>query len=346
MRKCLAAFFLATMLPACDSNSTAINSANSEPSTTPSNISSTPVEVESPVSLSDAAINFDSALGRVPAIVSAPGPCPFLSDDTVKSAAKTNYELERREVSNSECRWSYNAGFAITVTVEATNKSIPIAERRYNLDVDTELEPQTGPGENAALVSDTAWGKPMPFGYGFELNDDAIFIRVTGMHTDKKRLRATAEEIAKLLPDAPSIEPQRRTESVTFEPCSVWRDQAVQNTLGLTKDNPFSSHASGNSCVFKAYGDGNGNATTLTVRFGELDPKYHTKAIEKGDEDVKGFDFPVSASTEESSFGTYTKITAYVDGGAIEIFVLDEANIEHKDVTKRLLENLAARIKI
>ena len=346
MKKCIAAcIILLTTLPGCDSNNATTDPDNSGLNQATDSLVSAPVVEKVTVSLSDAAINLDAALGRIPAVVTSVEPCPFLSDDTATSTAKTNYELERRQVSNSECRWSYNAGFSINVTIEAIKKSTPIEQRRYNLGVDTTLEPQTGPGKNAALVSDTAWGKPLPFGYGFELNDDAIFIRVTGMQTDKIRLRATADEIANLLPDAPVITPQRRTESVTFEPCSVWQDQAIQNALGLAKYSPVSSHSSGNSCIYKAYGDDNGKSMTLTVRFGELDAKYYAKAIENGQENVMGFEFPVSASIEASNFGTYTKIVGYVGGGAIEVFVLDEANIEHKDVTKHLLQNLASRIK-
>jgi len=340
MKKTIAACILATTLSGCGSDSTT-NDGQDLP--TQSSGSESTVDKKS-IALSLAAIDLDAALGRVPPVVTEPGPCPFLSDETAKSTAKTSYELVRREVSNSKCRWSYNAGFSIVVTVEPINKSVPIEQRRYNLDVKTELKAQTGPGTNANLVSDTAWGKPIPFGYGFEHNENAIFIRITGMKTDQERLRTTADEIARLLPNAPVIEPQSRTQSVTFEPCSVWQNEATQHALGLANDNPLSSQPSGNSCIYKAYGDGNGNALTLTVRFSELDVKYYAKAIDRGEEDVKGFDFPATSSIEESGFGTYTKLVGYVDGGAIEIFILDEANVEHKEVTRKLLKNLAARI--
>jgi len=345
MKKYIAAFILATVLPGCDSNDTATDLVKEVQKSAAVSAGSAPEEAESTISLSDDAINYQAALGRVPTVVTVPGPCPFLSDDAAKAAVKTSYELERKQVSNSGCRWSYNAGFSIEVTVAAIDKAIPIEQRRYNLGVDTKLEPQTGPGTNATLVSDTAFGKPVPFGYGFELNNDAIFIHVTGMQTDNNRLRATADEIANLLPSAPVIQPQRISESVTFEPCSIWQDQAIGNVLQLAKDNPINSHASGNSCIYKAFGVDGGNSTTLTVRIGELDAKYYAKAIEQGQEDVKGFEFPVSASIEESDFGTHTKIVGYVDGGAIEIFVLDQSKAEHKDVTKLLLQNLASRIK-
>lgn len=344
MIKYIAVCIMATTLAGCDSGTGTTDPGSSATNSVPESPVAAPVVVKDSVSLGEAAINLDAALGRVPAVVTAVGPCPFLSDDTARSTAKTNYELERRLVSNSECRWSYNAGFSITVTVEPIDDSTPFEQRRYNIGVDTELESQTGPGENAAVVSDTAWGKPIPFGYGFELNDDAVFIRVTGMKTDKERLRATANEIATLLPDAPVIEAQRRTESVAFEPCSVWQNKAIQNALQPVKYSPISSHSSGSSCIYKAYGEDSGKPLTLTVRFGELDAKYHAKAIENGHEDVKGFEFPVSASTEASNFGTYTKIVAYVEGGAIEIFILDGANVEHKDKTEQLLQNVASRL--
>lgn len=344
MKKYIAASIIAVTISGCDSNNTTADSVQSPLSSAPESSISAPVAEKGAVSLGGAAIDLDAALGRIPAVVTAVGPCPFLSDDAARSTVKTNFELERRQVSNSECRWSYNAGFSLKITVEPIDNATPLGQRRYNIGVDTKLEPQSGPGKNAALASDTAWGKPVPFGYGFELNDDAVFIRVTGMKTDKERLRATADEISKLLPDAPVIEAQRRTESVTFEPCSVWDNEAIQNMLEPVKFSPMSSHPSGSSCIYKAYGEDSGKALTLTVRFGELDAKYHVKAIEKGHEDVMGFEFPVSASTETSSFGTYTKITAYVDGGAIEIFILDGANVEHKDKTKQLLQNMASRL--
>lgn len=345
MKKVFAALILITALPGCDSNSATAEVVNEGQGSAAVSSSSAASAEKSAVSLGDNLINYQAALGRVPAVVSMPGPCPFLSDDGAKSAVKTTYELERKEVSNSGCRWSYNAGFSIEVTVKPIDESIPVAQRRYNLGVDTELDTQDGPGNHAVLVSDTAFGKPVPFGYGFELNDDAIFIHVTGMQTDKKRLSATAVEIAKMLPDAPVIEPQRRSESVTFEPCSIWQNQAIQNALQLADNDTVTSHASGNSCIYKAYGGDSGMATTLTVRIGELDVAYHKKAIERGHAVVTGFDFPVSATIEESDFGTYTKIVGYLDGGAIEIFILDAAKAQHKDVSKQLLQNVASRIE-
>ena len=344
MKRDIGVCIIVATLSGCDPSSVTADSDESPLRSVPEGSASVPAAEKGTVSLGSASINLDAALGRIPAVVAAVGPCPFLSDDAARSTVKTSFELERRQVSNSECRWSYNAGFSLKVTVDPIDNVTPLEERRYNIGVDTELDPQSGPGENAALVSDTAWGKPVPFGYGFELDDNAIFIRVTGMKTDNERLRATADEIAELLPNAPVIEAQRRTESVAFQPCSVWQNEAIQSALQPVKYSPISSHSSGNSCIYKAYGEDSGKALTLTVRFGELDAKYHAKAIEKGDEDVQGFEFPTSASIEASNFGTYTKITAYVDGGAIEIFILDGANVEHKDKTRRLLQNVASRL--
>lgn len=299
---------------------------------------------EEKTSLSEAPIDLDAALGRVPVTVTETAPCPFVSDEVAKAAARTRFALERREVSNTQCRWSYNAGFAIAITVEPIDSATPAAERRYNIGVDTELAPQTGPGKNAVLVADTAFGKPVPFGFGFELGSDAVFIRVTGMQTDVERLRATADAIARQLPNAPSIEPQRRSESVAFEPCSVWQAQAVKNALGLAESQSLAAQPSGNSCNYKAYRDGDNPGITLTLRMSELDASYHAKAIARGHDDVAGFDFPVSASIEESSFGTYTKLTGYVGGGAIEIFLLDEGNAKHTALSEQLLRNIASRI--
>jgi hypothetical protein len=344
MKKYIAACIMVATVSGCDSNSATANSSKTPLSSSAGDSVSANVAEKGIVSLGSAAINLEAALGKVPAVVTAVGPCPFLSDDVARSTVKTSYELERRQISNSECRWSYNAGFSLKVTVEPIDTATPLDQRRYNIGVDTQLEPQNGPGKNAALVSDTAWDKPVPFGYGFELDGDAVFIRVTGMKTDRERLRATADEIASLLLDAPIIEAQRRTESVTFEPCSVWQNAAIQNALEPVKYSPVSSHPSGSSCIYKAYGEDSGKALTLTIRFGELDAKYHAKAIEKGHEDVQGFEFPVSVSIEAGDFGTYTKITAYVDGGAIEIFILDGANVEHKDTIKQLLQNVASRL--
>lgn len=344
MKKHIAACLMVATVSGCDSNSTTESSVKIALSSPPKSSASVAVAEKGVVSLGSNAIDLEAAFGRVPTVVTAVGPCPFLSDDTARSTVKTSYELERRQVSNSECRWSYNAGFSFQVTVEPIDNATPLEQRRYNLGIETRLEPQSGPGENAALVSDTAWGKPVAFGYGFELDNSAVFIRVTGMKTDSERLRATANEIAKRLPNAPVIEPQRRTESVAFEPCSIWQNEAIQSALQPVKYSPISSHSSGSSCIYKAYGEDSGKPLTLTVRFGELDPKYHAKAIEKGDQDVKGFEFPVSASTEASDFGTYTKIIAYVEGGAIEIFILDGANVEHGDTIKQLLHNVASRL--
>lgn len=353
MKHCIAAFAatfaLGVSLTGCDSDSTPdsapANHANSTSNDAHENAASAPAADKGKAAMSSSAINLDAAFGRVAPVVTEVGACPFLSDEGALSSVKTSYELTRREVSNSVCRWSYNAGFSLVVTVEPVDKALPVEQRRYNLGVDTQIDSQPGPGNNAVLVSDTAWGRPIPFGYGFEIDGSAVFVRVTGMKTDQARLSATAQEIANLLPNAPAIEQQQRTETAPFSPCSVWSKDDIQNVMAPLKFSPFSSHASGNSCIYEAYGEANGSSLQLTVRFGELDAKYHAKAIERGDEDVSGFEFPVSASVEPSDFGTYTKLTGYVDGGAIELLVLDKANATHRDVTEQLLRNLASRFE-
>jgi hypothetical protein len=52
-----------------------------------------------------------------------------------------------------------------------------------------------------------------------------------------------------------------------------------------------SSHVSGSSCNYTAYGEDSAEALMLTVRFGELDAKYHAKRLRKAMKTFKALSF-------------------------------------------------------
>lgn len=184
------------------------------------------------LTLSNTPLNQDEFLGLVAPKTTAVGPCPFLSDATARATAKTNWTLERRKTSNEQCYWSKNTGFSVKVTVEALATAKPVEQRVYNIDSPPLLKQQPGPGNNAVVLYDTTWDKEQAYAMAFELDNNLIMIKVTGMNTDADRLTKTANEVANRLASGLAAETQSVDPAGAYDMCSTWSQAEIGAIIG------------------------------------------------------------------------------------------------------------------
>ena len=330
---------LVLFLGACSDNKSAPANADRESnSSSKASLASnenTHVLTQTPISIAD-------ALGLTSTIIET-APCPFLSDQTVLKSINTSFKFERREVSNSLCRWSYNAGFSVIATIEPLVSAQPISERSYNIDIDPVLSAQDGPGENANILSDTAWDKPLPYAYSFEKDSKLVFIKYTGVHTRVDKMREAAEEVANRMTNAKTIEHQRREAANPYKPCETWTTLEILSAFGFADDSTVRSSAGSGltSCQWKIRESGKLGERMLSIRFVKQEagkPFKLTGYREKSDDDVT-----YNIKTEESDFGHYVKMITYIDGGYLEMTLLNQ-NTALPDVAKVLNANVIGRL--
>ncbi len=290
-------------------------------------------------------ISFADAMGRTPPSIRETVPCPFLSDETALAAATSPYEIIRRSVSNEECVWNYNIGFAIKARVEPLAGSRPFAERQYNMDAKPILEPQASPGQNAVLLYDTAWEEPRPFAFGFDLGDKRVFLNITGMRTSLAQLQPAAEEIAAKLPTAPRIEPQFREEVGAYDLCSTWVEAGLLSLFGLPEGTPVSITPSGTSCIFemRVPESPSRNVITLGLSVFEEAPNAFEFLKEKGWTEVPGYDHRVLSHNTTDEWGVHTELRGLIQDGSVVVTITDKDGGK-EDATKRLFDNVMARI--
>lgn len=289
-------------------------------------------------------ITFDDAMRRTPPTITETVPCPFLSDETARATADTDFEMTRRRVSNEECVWNYNSGFAISAKVESVAESLPFAERQYNIDVPPILEPQSSPGQNAVLLFDTAWEKPRPYAFGFDLGDKRVFLNVTGMSTSLAQLQPAAEEIAAKLPAAPQIEPQRRATVLAYSLCSTWTEAGLLSLFDLPEGAPFSTQGV-QTCSFEMWVPDNTEGARITVGLSvfESSPDTYGNLVEEGRPEVSGYDFPVLSRTLSDDNGVLTSLGAYIQDGAVVVSITATEGAMEAE-TKTLFDNVMARL--
>ncbi|PHR61910.1 MAG: hypothetical protein COA43_01695 [Robiginitomaculum sp.] len=293
--------------------------------------------------LTNTPISFADATGETSKMIEV-GPCPFVSDETIKASVRTTFEITRREVSNTECRWAYNAGFVINVTIEDIVTAKPVSERRYNIGVDTVSTPQDGPGTHAAMINDTAWGKLMPFAYSFEKDGKLVFIRYTGFKTGADIMRPAANEIAARMSTAPTIRHQRRHKTEPFKACDVWSEHDLKTVFGASETAVVAPGArSMSTCSWKIYEDGVSGQRTAAFNF------YKREAGKKQEHEYDSYK-PYSADGEthylrksNSSFGTYIHIITPRPEGLVHVTVSDPEK-DPSAIAKVLQKNLLSRM--
>ena len=289
-------------------------------------------------------IDLSVALGT-PAKVTAPGPCPFVSDATAiaTAVARTNQPLSRKRVSNTECVWNYDLGASVTITIAPIDTAIPLSERRYNIGTDPTLEKQEGPGENAAILMDTTWGKPRPYAFGFETEGRSILISVVGLATDPERLRATANDVAKTLPSAPSIEPQQMQSESSFDACKVWEPATLLALFGYSAESVVSPQGSKAYCTYTLFGKPGHDKVTIGLSFLRSEESQLNWYKEKGHEVVSGYDLPVLKNVSSDSFGTNIELRAFAGNDTITVTVSSDKGAMLEPTTA-LMNNLIARL--
>jgi hypothetical protein len=314
---------LTVLLISCGPGTT---SANSEPS-----------------GLTNTPISFAEAMNEAPKKIEA-GPCPFVSDSTIKASVRSSFEITRKEATNAKCRWSYNAGFAIDVTIEDLTSAKPISERGYNIGVDTVLEPQSGPGTNAMVVNDTAWDKPIPFAYSFEKDGKLVFMRYTGFKTNAQIMRPAANEIAALMGTAPLTEQQDRNAAPSFKACEVWNERDLKSVFGTADTAVVSQGMNGMStCHWKIYEDGVSGQKTAGFNI------YRRPSGKKAEYEYGSYT-PYSEDgithyirKSDSDFGLYIHIITPHPEGLVHVTVSD-SGADATAVAKKLQKNLLSRM--
>jgi hypothetical protein len=287
-----------------------------------------------------------NALGATPPTVKETEPCPFLSDETARAAATTEFELTRRRVSNTQCVWNYNIGFEVSARVEPTASSRAFSERTYNMDVPAVLLSKSGPGQNAVVLADSTFGAPRPFAFGFELGDERIMLRITGMRTSEAQLQAAADEIARQLPNAPQIEPQEREEVSAFDPCATWSEASLRTLYNQPDDAVVSPSRSKTSCTYTIYLSGpERNVVTVGLSIFPAPPGVIESLKAEGWTEVSGAMYPTVVMTKKDQFGANASTYSVMHGAAVTASVSDRDGEESaaKAMALPLIENLAKR---
>lgn len=100
------------------------------------------------------------------------------------------------------CAWkdpSIPAEVQLRLEDAATAELDDHSDRVYNIDVDTLVEPQDGPGEKAVIFVDTAFvglgSEGLPYGYFFVKDELAVFLKVTFLDVGRDLLRDVVDEV-------------------------------------------------------------------------------------------------------------------------------------------------------
>lgn len=300
---------------------------------------------ESGAQLTSTPISFADAVGDNSEMQEA-GPCPFVSDKTIIASVRSSFEITRNEVSGSKCRWAYNAGFAIEVTIEDAATARPVAQRRYNMDIDPVLEPQSGPGKNAVVLNDTAFGNPLPYAYSFEQDGRLVFMSYTGFKTNTAIMRPAADEIARRMGDAPEMEAQRRELIVPFEACEVWSEGDIKLAFEAGAGaSPMTGRRGPSTCAWEMREDGVDGIRTAAFNIFKPTPgqkSEHEYPAYKPYEENGETHF---LRKSDSDFGTYIHIVTPRTEGIVHTTVSD-ANDDATEVAKRLHYNLLERLAL
>ncbi len=339
---------LAALLSGCgdDSNPSATDASSAEPSST----TSVQAPVAGPVTLTETRLKLADVLGKTPPTVKQPGPCPFLSESTAIATAKVSSQrpLSRKRVSNDLCVWNYNSGFEVSVEVEPLETARPFSDVRYNMDSPPQLVEQDGPGSNATVLQDNTWGTARPYAFGFQLDQQSVLIRVTGLTTTPAQLRATADEVASTLPSAPTVEDSRYEEVPAFDQCTIWESESLRPLFAYTAQDSVSSRRRGKGCAYQFYQQhGRGGRLEASTNFYAMTDASFEKLKQRDDTElVSGYDLPVVQRVSTDDFGTYYSLIGYFQSeqAVAEVIVMDEQGERKKEATQ-LFNNLLARFE-
>lgn len=209
---------------------------------------------EAVAALSTEKIAFEAFTQQLPIIMTETEPCPFISDEKAINAAKsTRFNLVRQSVSNERCVWSKNLGFSVSIDIRPIELGL-VQNPSYNMDTPPVIKTQSGPGNNARVLYDTAWDEERPYAMVFDQNDQSVLISITGMSTDEQRLRIAADEVADRMNDMPIIEAQQRSGEWAYRLCETWSIDEVLPVLGVSEFQSSEAIAyTADACTYSVY---------------------------------------------------------------------------------------------
>ncbi len=352
------------MLVSCgDSNETTLDNNKISQENTSKTVKQNSKSTSHIVTLDTSPIKLNDIFDTSPPQYAPMSPCPFLTDKTAvsttdaKGYVKAGEEAKKRkEVSNTYCMWSTGVTVRISSAEYASThkKRVTDNPKRFS------LKAQDGPGTEATLLySHSARHDPVLEGFGFFQGDKYVLIETPMSATSIDRLRRTADEVAKLLPNAPTIELQTQKRVRKIEVCKIWQADALKS---LFKQDFVSSRIRGNEgCKFKLSSTKEGNyLLSLVIDFRRVKGKETCDNLEK----KQGFlrkkalnNYAVFAKTNESSSRIEHHLAACSDHGMFEVST--EAFFSHPDLVDKkalqekykkelykLFENVAERIVI
>lgn len=284
-------------------------------------------------------------------------PCPFLTDETVAGTYLLMYGLSEKEVrtvvSNTECVWSY---LTVRIPSDKNTKYRLNQMKKYN--GEDSLKPQSGPGKNAQLYFAKIKNEKKqenPTGFVFTQNGKTIFISgTTGFaDTSAKKLRKVADEISKLLPNAPQIKQQYKQVVVRFNTCDIWDKSTLTNLLQTSEVvPPIGQQKLECSYFFKAQAkEGAYSQPRFKIKFSIQKARNGKNACEssiaKGAKAQKGYAQKVvksmSKSIDEHDPFVSETLIACTDKLTFNLYM---SGLDYRYTTqmKQLLENFLGRI--
>lgn len=233
------------------------------------------------VTLDTSPINIEKVLNPGPIEFTKISECPFLSDKVALNASTKegfygkllkDTPFVRMRVSNKECDWSN-----VKVFFQPVKNASTLQKRAKKFS--HIIKPRKGPGADAAIKYRDAGKKGLiPTTMGFTLGEHYIRIDVDSTYysTSEKQLQAVADEIAKLLPNAPKIEYQQRTEIKPVDFCKVWKNEVLEELYNIGEKATVSAIESRAGCGFDIYAKDNKgriDKISLTLSVRKKDPK-------------------------------------------------------------------------
>ncbi len=287
--------------------------------------------------------------------------CPFLTDKTAMNTThaypheKENPISSRKEVSNIYCLWLTDLEVRISPAKSASThkKRVEAKPERF------ELKVQSGPGTEATvLYYKSPRLKPIVREFAFFQGDKYIVMKTIMRETSIEKLRRTADEIAKLLPNAPEIKPQTHKRVRKVELCDIWKPDALKTLFNVEK--VVSSGSNSTFCKFNLYSPDNSYSLDLKLYFSDVKNKKKCRNYEEKHEYTREKDFKnysVLTKTNESSNRTTHTVGVCSDQTLFDLSissffstpnpVAKKASLEkYKKELHQLLENIATRIVV
>lgn len=201
--------------------------------------------------------------------------CPFASNEDVNAIYRTilgNAPFVVDKLETDRCVW--NNGSAVSMSIERrslSDKKDPATDK-YNLDIEPEIIPLDGPGENAVILTDEVLQGP--YSLYFETGGNQINIRLTGLISTKEKLGRLAETVAEkadAVITGPDAEGSASPAGPTLEPCEPYNADQIAQLFGNKEPVTAGGLKDLSTCTYEGSGNPGG------IR--ELHFKYSAEAF-------------------------------------------------------------------